>query len=408
MKTRGSRTRVRFFSCLLYALTAMFLSLALVANSDNAAPTTARPGKVSPSQKSPNFRAALPGYKFSFPRDHGSHPEFATEWWYYTGHLKSTGSGSTPGQTFGYQLTFFRTALTPQIPQRASAWATRNVIFAHLALTDETGKQFYFTDKISRDALGLAHAQTNSESQTPRIWIDDWQTQFKSDKGNQQTLHASGTAQDGSTPFGLSLSQRALKPLVIQGENGVSQKSKGRGRASHYYSFTRLQTTGTVRLAGREYSVTGESWFDHEFGSNVLSENQTGWDWFSIQLDDGRELMIFQLRLKDGGVDPYSSGTLIEKNGGRRHLKRDDFQIEVLDFWRSPHSDASYPARWNVKVPGANISLKITPAIADQELRPSRGANVTYWEGSVQVSGTQSGRGYVELTGYDAEFNGTF
>jgi predicted secreted hydrolase len=398
MSIHSSRTRVRLFWCSC-ALAIFIAGFARAGANKTAAPTT---------QNAASFRAALPGYKYSFPRDHGSHPEFATEWWYFTGHLKSAQSGSTPVQTFGYQLTFFRTALTPQTQKRQSKWATRNVVFAHLALTDATGNRFYFTDKISRDALGLAHAQTSSESQTPRIWIDDWQTQFKSDKGNQQTLHASGTAQDGSTPFGLSLSQRALKPLVVQGENGVSQKSAGRGRASHYYSFTRLQTTGTVRLADREYSVAGESWFDHEFGSNVLSENQTGWDWFSIQLDDGRELMIFQLRLKDGGIDPYSSGTLIEKNGSARHLKRGDFQIEVTKHWQSPHSNANYPAQWKIKIPSANIALEITPVVSDQEMRPQRGARVTYWEGSVRVRGTQSGRGYIEMTGYDREFTGAF
>ena len=407
MKNQNNRTSVRFFSCLLCALTAAFLSRALIANPNSSKAATAKSGAVLSSQKSSEFRAALPGYNYSFPRDHASHPEFRTEWWYYTGHLKSAQAESTPVQTFGYQLTFFRTALNAGKQKRKSKWATSNVVFAHLALTDETGKRFYFSDKISRDALGLSHAQTAVESQNPRVWIDDWQMQFQEKTGDAQTFRAFGTAQDGSTPFGFSLSQRTLKPLILHGQNGVSQKSPGRGRASHYYSFTRLQTSGKVRIGSREYSVTGQSWFDHEFGSNVLSDGQTGWDWFSIQLDDGRELMIFQLRATKPGA-AFASGTLIEKNGGTRYLKSGDFQIEVLSRWRSPYSKADYPAKWKVKVPSANIAIEISPVIADQELRPSRGANVTYWEGSVRASGTQTGRGYVELTGYDQEFNGTF
>ena len=348
------------------------------------------------------FKLALPGYEYSFPRDHRAHPEYQTEWWYYTGHLRSTS-----GQNFGYQLTFFRTSLSPQELKRASKWATREIIFAHLALTDEANQKFYFTDKISREALGLAGARSTPAAGKPDIWLDNWQMQFKSGNGDNQSVRAFGTAED-NTNFGIELSQSALKPLAIHGENGVSQKSAGRGRASHYYSFTRLKSEGTIRIGAQEYSVSGESWFDHEFGSNQLAQNQVGWDWFSIQLDDGRELMLYQLRLKDGKIDPYSSGTLIEKNGETRHLKRDEFQIEVLEKWQSPRSKASYPSRWKVTVPRENIALQIAPTVADQELDTKRSTSITYWEGSVRATGTQTGKGYVELTGYAQQFDGTF
>jgi len=169
-----------------------------------------------------------------------------------------------------------------------------------------------------------------------------------------------------------------------------------------------LKTAGTIRIGKEEFSVSGESWFDHEFGSNQLSKEQAGWDWFSIQLDNGRELMLYQLRLKDGKIDPFSSGTLIEKNGAWRHLKRDEFQIEVLEKWRSPRSKATYPSRWKVAVPREKIALEIVPTVADQELDTQRSTDVTYWEGSVRVTGTQSGKGYVEMTGYAHEFNATF
>lgn len=396
MNSGISRTPVRLFLCLSFLASAV--NLARVGALQPLAPSA---GTSQPA--APSFRAALPGYKYSFPRDHGAHPDFQTEWWYYTGHLRST-----RGETFGYQLTFFRTALTPRVQNRQSQWATRDVIFAHLALTDETGGKFYFSDRISRAALGLAAAQSTRDTNAPRVWIDDWTMQFKGRDGNEQSFAAFGVAQDGSTPFGLQLTQSALKPPAIHGENGVSQKSEGRGRASHYYSFTRLQTTGKIRIGAREYAVTGQSWFDHEFGSNVLTREQVGWDWFSLQLDDGRELMIFQLRLKNGGADDASSGTVVEKDGRTRHLRRDEFQIEVLENWRSPTSQAKYPSRWKVTVPGENIALQIAPTLANQELDTKRSTNVTYWEGSVRATGTQTGKGYIELTGYDKAFDGTF
>lgn len=396
MKIRIGRTRVRLFLCLIAVMLAATL------------PVLSAFRQISSPQNSPppppdKFRLALPGYEYSFPRDHRSHPDFQTEWWYYTGHLRSVS-----GKNFGYQLTFFRTALLPRLVNRQSLWATRDVIFGHLALTDETDQKFYFTDRISRSALGLAGARSTPAEGQPDIWIDDWAMQFKNGNGNQQSLQAFGISADGKTNFGVELTQSALKPPAIHGQNGVSQKSAGRGRASHYYSFTRLKSAGKIRIGAQEYSVVGESWFDHEFGSNQLSDQQIGWDWFSIQFDDGRELMLYQLRLKNGSIDPFSSGTWIEKNGDVRHLKRDEFQIEVRDQWQSPRSQASYPSRWKVTVPREKVVLEIAPTVSNQELDTKRSTNVTYWEGSVRATGTHSGKGYVEMTGYAQKFNGTF
>jgi predicted secreted hydrolase len=347
-----------------------------------------------------SFRAALPGYKFSFPRDHGSHGAFQTEWWYYTGHLKSKS-----GRRFGYQLTFFRTALVPAIGKRTSKWAVRDVMFAHFAISDINGRRFFNTDRISRKILNLAGAD-EAGAPSPRIWIGDWTLRFGGASGERQTMRAAGTS--NGTAFSLSLTQRQLKPPVIQGTNGVSQKSAGAGRASHYYSLTRLASSGTVQIGGETFAVTGQSWFDHEFGSNQMSKNQTGWDWFSLQLSDGRELMLYQLRLSGGRIEPYSSGTLVEKDGRARHLKLSEFQIQSLATWRSPRSGGVYPAKWRVRVPRENIDLTITPSLADQELNTKRGARFDYWEGSVDVTGTQSGQGYVELTGYSRPMGGTF
>lgn len=380
---------------------AVFCFSLLTALGATAWKSAARPeSPLTSNTNSAGFRLALPRYEYAFPRDHGSHPAYQTEWWYYTGHLRST----EPPRNFGYQLTFFRRALVPELKNRTSQWATHDVIFAHLALTDETGKKFYFTNRISRATLQLAGAQTGNDS-TPRIWIDDWSLIFAP---GEQRLRAMG--ESGSTPFGIELRQRALKDPVIHGEKGVSQKSAGAGRASHYYSLARLQTEGKVRLGDNEYSVTGNSWFDHEFGSNVLASNQTGWDWFSLQLDDGRELMLYQLRLKNGGIDEYSSGTLVEKDGSSRHVKRDDFQIEVVDYWTSPTSGAKYPARWSVKIPREKIDFEIEPTVNNQELHTKGSVGITYCEGSVRVSGQNGiiGKGYVEMTGYAEEFDGTF
>lgn len=361
------------------------------------------------SHAAEKFKLAVPPYTFQFPRDHNSHPAYSTEWWYYTGHLQTK-----DGRKFGYQLTWFRTSLAPAI-KRQSAWAARDLMFAHFALTDENGQQFYFTDRIGRANLGLNGADANSK--TPRIWCGDWVLKFGGVTGEKQTIRARGVSDAKATSgqdFALDLSQITLKPPIINGENGVSQKSAGRGRASHYYSYTRLKTSGTLVIGNERLSVTGQSWFDHEYGSNQIDKSQVGWDWFSLQLSDGRELMVFQLRLKNGQTEPLSSGTLIDKSGKSRHLKLADFRLAQLSRWKSPATGATYPATWRVTLPREKLNLLVTPAVANQELRPSRtGANLAYWEGSVIARGTQNGRalngvGYLEMTGYASAFGQSF
>ena len=355
------------------------------------------------------FKLAVPPYTYAFPRDHNSHPAYATEWWYYTGHLQSQN-----GRKFGYQLTWFRTALAPSI-NRQSQWAARDLMFAHFALTDENGNKFYFTDRIGRANLGLNGADTNSAS--PRIWCGDWVLRFGGKSGETQQLRARGKSDANATKsqsFALDLKQVALKSPTIHGERGVSQKSAGRGRASHYYSYTRLKTSGTLVVGNQRLSVTGQSWFDHEFGSNQMDASQVGWDWFSLQFADGRELMVYRLRLKNGKTEPLSSGTLIEKNGKSRHLKLSEFKLTPLSHWKSPATGASYPAKWRITLPREKMTLTVTPTVANQELRPARtGANLSYWEGSVQASGLQNGRkisavGYLEMTGYASAFGQSF
>jgi len=354
------------------------------------------------------FQPALPGYSFSFPRDHGSHPAYSTEWWYYTGHLKAR-----DGREFGFQATWFRTALAPAI-KRSSKWATRDIYFAHLALTDVSGKKFLFTDRIGRGNLGLSGASVGTTA--PRVHVGDWNLQFGPHAGDTQTIRLSGVSDESASrreDFGMRLSFRALKPPTLHGERGVSQKSAGVGRASHYYSFCRLDTRGTLELNGETFAVTGQSWFDHEFGSSQLDRSQSGWDWFSIQLNDGRELMLYHLRLTGNRVEPLSSGTLVGRDGRTRHLKLSDFQLMPLEQ-TTLTSGARYPTRWKIEVPSLRLSLVCTPALPDQELRPLRsGVNLAYWEGLTSLQGTANGRpisgsGYLEMTGYAHAFGGTF
>ncbi len=355
-----------------------------------------------------SYQLALPGYTFAFPRDHGSHPPYSTEWWYYTGHLKSSS-----GREFGFQATWFRTALAPSI-HRQSKWATRDIYFAHFALTDVNGQRFYFSDKIGRGSLGLSGADANKSA--PRVHVGDWNLKFGPGNGNTQTIRVNGASDQSVTQgqkFGVQLGFRALKAPTIHGERGVSQKSAGVGRASHYYSFCRLDTRGQITLNGEAFAVTGQSWFDHEFGSSQLEPEQTGWDWFSIQLDDGRELMLYHLRLTRNRVEPLSSGTLVERDGRTRHLKLSDFRLTALGKTTTA-SGTSYPTSWKIEVPSLRLSLVSTPALADQELRPVRsGVDLTYWEGLIALKGTAGGKavtghGYLELTGYTKSFAGTF
>jgi predicted secreted hydrolase len=349
-----------------------------------------------------DFKRALPGRIFSFPQDHFSHPEFKTEWWYYSGHLQSLGGD---GKSFGYQLTFFRTGLTRETKHQKSKWSIQDLYFAHLAITDESKKKFEYLEKISRGSLGEAGAPPyKTGEKTFRIWIEDWSIEGKGPGIQNHILKA------GDKFFGIELMLTPGKNPVIHGQNGISQKAEGEGYASHYYSIPRLKTEGKIFLQNKEVSVQGISWMDHEFGSSQLREYQVGWDWFSIQLDRGMELMFYQIRQRDGKIDPYSSGTIIFPDGTYQHLSKNEFQIEVLDHWKSSSSGAVYPSKWRIKVPGHRIDLTISPTVKDQELITKESTRVTYWEGSAKVEGEYqnnpvNGMAYVELTGYAKIFS---
>jgi predicted secreted hydrolase len=344
---------------------------------------------------SAGFERAQPGRSFSFPLDHGPHNEYQTEWWYYTGNLSSA-----DGRKFGYQLTFFRRAMTPveQRQERQSIWAADQVYLAHFTLTDVDGRSFQAFEKLGRGGAGLAGATGQPNYQ---VWIDHWSVEQLGQ--DQYRMHAS----DGDVSLDLTLFDR--KGPALQGEGGYSQKGPEAGNASYYYSLSRLESRGQVRVQDTTYDVSGYSWMDHEFSTSVLSEGQVGWDWFALQLDDGSELMVYTIRQEDGSIDPYSRGTLILPDGSVHHYQQTDFSIEVTNTWRSPHSKAEYPAGWTITVPSENIRLEVKPLLADQELNLS----FVYWEGAVEVTGERSGqqvsgRGYVELTGYSKSMQGQF
>ncbi len=349
-----------------------------------------------------NFALAEGPRPLVFPADYGPHNAFQTEWWYYTGNVQTS-----DGRHFGYQLTFFRRALVPpaQHQARSSDWATEQVYMAHFALTDVAGKRYQSFERFERGAAGLAGAQVSPFD----VWLDDWSVEQV--EPNVYRLRAS----QGDLALDLQLRDRSGP--VLQGDQGYSQKGPDPGNASYYYSLTRLETSGAVRVGDVTYQVNGSSWMDHEWSTSYLTGNQVGWDWFALQLNDNSELMVFQIRKADGssvspalgGIDPFASGTLVAPNGTTRRLSRDDFQITVGATWRSPRSGATYPAAWTIKIPSADLTLDIKPYLADQELNLS----FTYWEGAVQISGehgghTVTGNGYIEMTGYAGSMAGQF
>ena len=331
----------------------------------------------------PVYREALPGYHYSFPRDHFEHPEFRTEWWYYTGNVRAA-----DGKRFGFELVFFRQAEHRGATENRSAWRVDDLYLAHLALTEIDGRRFHSEQRLNRAGPGLAGASFEQQ----RVWNGNWSATWD---GVKQTLRA--TASD----FSFELHLDPLKPPVVHGINGVSQKAEGQGRASHYVSFSRLAVTGEISIGQARHAVTGTAWMDHEWFTHQLEDAQVGWDWFSVQLDDNRELMLFQLRRKDGATDPYSAGTYVDAQGRARHLSREDFSLTPLERWTSPQTKGSYPVRWQISVPSLKLSLVADAAIKEQELRALDAAGPSYWEGAVRYSGSQTGVGYLEMTGYD-------
>lgn len=332
------------------------------------------------------FENAAPGRVLTFPKDHGKHPEFQTEWWYFTGNLESQ-----QDRRWGFELTFFRRGLTRQMARAESAWRVLDLYPAHFAVTDVQNRKFFFSELLSREGPGLAGASLENLG----VWVKDWSAELRSEQ-----IHIRARA-DGCS---LELALRPLKPVVLHGQGGYSRKSDREKQASYYYSFTRLDARGSLTLDGKTHPVTGLAWMDHEFGSSLLAEDQAGWDWFSLQLDDGTDLMLFQMRRKDGTFEP-PVGTVVDKDGTGAYVRGREISISPSGSWTSPHTKAVYPSGWTIEIPGQNTKLAVVPLVQDQELASGKSTGIVYWEGAVGVRGSSGGRavqgyGYVELTGY--------
>ncbi|NNM00071.1 MAG: carotenoid 1,2-hydratase [Gammaproteobacteria bacterium] len=376
---------------LLVLLAAALLLAALVQRLETTGPAAAPNAALSAvmgADDTAGFTRALAPRQFRFPADHGAHPDFRSEWWYFTGNL-----AAPDGRHFGYQLTLFRFALGAGKPVTGSAWRTRDVYMAHFAITDTAAGEFKSFERYARGAAGIAGADVvDGATEAVGIWLDDWRLDFD---GQAWRIVADETG------YALALTLRPERPLVLQGQDGLSQKSAAPGNASYYYSMTRLASSGTLTTPAGSFSVTGRSWLDREWSTSALSRDQIGWDWFALQLDDGSDLMFYRIRRADGGADPVSAGTLVEAGGRITRLALDDVRLRPGASWTSPDSGASYPVDWRLAIPGTDTHLTLRARLPQQE----HALSFNYWEGAVSVSGRHRGKpitgaGYVELTGY--------
>jgi predicted secreted hydrolase len=344
------------------------------------------------SDDSGQFATVQPGRSFSFPTDHGEHPEHKTEWWYFTGNLKDA-----QGQEYGFQLTFFRAGLPLTENVAATGpWSPREVFMAHLALSEVATKRFSSFERFSRRSHGLSGVETRQD--TLSIWLEDWKAERTPD--GRWRLTASERGED-EREVALRLQLDELKPPVLQGEQGYSRKGPLPEHSSYYVSLTRLSASGTLQLDDQSVAVGGFAWFDHEWSSSALAPGLVGWDWFSLQLDDGWELMLYLLRYQDGKLEPASSGVLVDPTGQTSPLTLSDFEVQVNAYHTSPRG-VPYPAAWTIEVPSRQLTLKLHPTLPDQEMS----SGVPYWEGAVRAQGRREGQpihasGFVELTGYE-------
>lgn len=341
------------------------------------------------------FERACDSRQFNFPKDHGAHSSFRNEWWYITGNLENEA-----GKRFGFHITFFRIANEPlsEMPapdnkgsKQINHWSSKDFYMAHFAVTAEDEKIKTY-ERFSRAAAGLAGAETN-QNNTIRVWLDDWQLLAK-----QQDDQLVWQLHIKEADLKLDLNLTAEKPLVLQGEAGYSQKSADPCNASYYYSFTRLKASGSLQTDNSTHNVDGSAWFDREWSSSALGANQSGWDWFAIQLNDGRDIMLYQLRLNDGSRDDYSHAVEIDSAGNATEISIENIELEITRWWQSEFGN-SYPVAGVIRRKDTNETLVFEPLVDDQLLD----LTVRYWEGAISLSNENNeavGRGYMELTGY--------
>ncbi len=362
----------------------LLLSVTLASCTSGEEPVGARVGDFLGGDADPGYARATPDYRLQFPADHGSHPGFQSEWWYFTGNLESDS-----GRHFGFMFTVFRFALSPDPVARTSRWGTNQAWMAHFAITDTDGGTFFKTERFARGAAGLAGARAEPFA----VWLHDWSARSRGTGEPFPMTLAAG--EDG---HGVALELVPAKPMVLQGERGYSRKGEDPGNASHYYAYTRLEARGDVTVAGRTHAVAGTAWMDREWGTSALGPGLAGWDWFALQLEDGRDLMFYQLRRDNGDRGPYSQGALVAADGTRQSIDPEDVRLTPEAWWRSPASGRRYPVAWRLRIPTQGLDLRIAARAEAQEMR----LNVDYWEGAVTVTGAggERGVGYLEMTGY--------
>jgi predicted secreted hydrolase len=344
------------------------------------------------------WKSSQPGWNYEFPRDHGPHRDFKTEWWYATGNLTDE-----QGHEYGFQLTFFRQGIHPgKKPTGSSRFRVMDLPFAHFAFTDVSGKTFRYYQRSSRGAFGEAGFGTPDKAGSRMAWMENWLLEQLSDGSFH--LKSEGVTEAGvERSVDLILTQD--RPPLIHGANGISPKSSTPGHASHYYSLTRLRASGSVTLDGKQHRVKGLVWFDHEWATNSLESGEAGWDWSGLHLSNGDDLMLFRIRNSEGKT-AFLSGTLRNQQGLVTDLH--DLEITPQGNWKSPHTGGLYPAIIEVSIPSQKLTLSLTPKLKDQELVLSPFA---YWEGAVRGEGKcgtnpVTAEGYLELTGYGGKVIG--
>ncbi len=339
---------------------------------------------AQPAAAPVTFPEVRPGTPIRLPRDHGAHPDYRTEWWYVTGWLR------TPdGKPLGFQVTFFRSR--PAIASgNPSAFAPRQVLFAHAALSDPAAAKLLHDQRVARAGFGIAQAATEDSA----IRLLDWSFARRPDGSFRASIPARG--------FGLDLAFTPTQPAMANGTGGYSRKGPRPEQASYYYSMPHLRVSGTVLRGGRRVTVTGEAWLDREWSSTLLPPEAVGWDWAGINLDDGGALMAFQVRSKDGRP-VYAGGTLRRPDGSQVALRPDQVRFVPRRRWRSSQSGGAYPveADFVVRLPEGERRFHLRPLFDAQELAGGPGMP-TYWEGAVSTAG---GRGYLELTGHAGDLN---
>ena len=324
---------------------------------------------------------------FDFPADHGPHPEYRSEWWYFTGNVADPEGGA-----YGFQLTFFRFRLAAESVERRSAWAAEQVYMAHFAVTDVAARRFHAFERFSRGALDLAGA----EAAPFRVWLEDWSASGQDDAGDFAVRLRAGEA-----GVGIDLAFGPGEGPILHGDGGYSRKSAAPGNASYYYSYPRMPVSGRLWTPRGDFEVSGEGWLDREWSSSALASDQVGWDWFALRLSDGGAIMLYQIRRRDGSADPFSYGILVGAGGSTVRLGPEDFTIEIMKYWQPSDKYTIYPSMWGLRIPSFALDLEVRPLLEDQEWRHA----FRYWEGAVSARGRSgslpvSATGYVELTGY--------